>query len=168
LAFIFGSPVNLDDTEETYRRTIAYAMQIYKIKGTLPSYEMLLNFIGVEVSIIEDIPEGKVLYDSGYIYDRDTIPVLYDTGCAPCSGYSLAINNANTPLNAVLDPAIMAIIQRIICFLQPINAKFDGFIKRINITDTLAITITEDTSLDSLEFIPGSFDDSFDTPNSFK
>lgn len=170
LAFILGLPITIDDTEATYRKVLKYAIQLYKIKGTAQSYGMLFNLIGLEVSVIEDTPGISVIYDASpvFIYDDPTGVRLYDTGCANCSGYSIAYSSIAQPLNPdSVTPDLLVIAQKIICFLQPINAKLDGFIKTLKIVEPFVIGITEETTLDQFVEIPGDFSDDFDTDEEF-
>lgn len=170
LSFILGIPITIDNTEATYRKVLQYAIQLYKVKTTSVSYEMLFNFIGLEVTVLEDEPIGPVTYDATpvYIYDDPTGIRQYDTGCNPCSGYSLAYNSSANPLNTgSVDPATLLIAQKIICFLQPINATFNGFIKRINIQEVFPINITESSTVQAFIQNPGEFSEDFDITNDF-
>lgn len=170
LSFILGEPISVDNTEATFRKLLKYAVRLYKVKGTIVSYQMLFNLIGLEIAIIEDVPGKPLTYDDDpiVIYDDPTGIKLYDTGCDNCSGYSIAYNASNEPLNiAAVDSAILAIATSIIPFIQPINAKLDGFIKRLNISEVMPINITEESSLDN--FLPptGEFGINFDNINEF-
>lgn len=170
LSFILGLPITIDNTEAVYRKVLKYAVQLYKVKGTSVSYDMLFNFIGLEIAILEDEPVGPVTYDANplFIYDDPQGIRQYDTGCNPCSGYTIAYNLAVSPLNTgSLDPSILVIAQKIICFLQPINATLNGFIKRINITEVFPITIDESSTVDAFIQIPGQFSEDFDITNEF-
>lgn len=170
LSFILGLPITVDNTEATYRRMLKYAVRLYKVKGTIISYQMLFNLLGMEVTIIEDVPGKPLTYDMlpPVIYDDPTGVKLYDTGCDNCSGYYIAYNASHDPLNVTaIGAPILAIAQSIIPFIQPINAKLNGFIRRLNITETMPIALAETSSLDS--FLPptGTFSDDFDTTEEF-
>lgn len=167
LSFMLGSPISLDNSEAVIRKVLQYAVTVYKWKGTIRSYEMLFNFIGIEIAILEDTPGKQVTYDADpvFLYDDGN---KYDTGCADCSGYTIAYNLASDPGNTgAVTPALLAIAQQIICFLQPINATFNGFIARVNITETMPITIDETSSVEAFLPVPGEFADDFDTINDF-
>lgn len=170
LSFILGLPISLDNTEATYRKVLKYAIRLYKIKGTAGSYKMLFNFIGLDITILEDIPPPPVIYDANpiFIYDDPTGVKKYDTGCAACSGYSIAYNSFVDPTNVASVPgALLALAQNIICFLQPINATFDGFVKRLNITEPFPIDIEESSTITAFLQEPGEFSEDFDITNEF-
>lgn len=170
LSFILGLPLSIDNTEETYRKILQYAIRLYKVKGTQTSYQMLFNLIGLDIVILEDIPGKALIYDANPIFTYDGPDAVnhYDTGCAPCSGYSIAYNSFSNPLDiSYVSPALLAIAQTIICFLQPINATFNGFVKRLNISENFPVNITESSSVESFELVPGEFSDDFDTTNDF-
>lgn len=170
LSFLLGIPITIDDTEATYRKVLKYAIQLYKVKGTEPSYQMLFNFIGLDISVIEDTPQTPVTYDADpmYIYDEPTGVRQYDTSCASCSGYTIAYNANLDPLNPnSVSPALLTIAQKIICYLQPINATFKGFAKRLNIYEPFIIDIEETTSLSAFEQTPGEFSDDFSNTDDF-
>lgn len=170
LAFILGLPISIDNTEATYRKVLQYAIQLYKVKGALPSYQMLFNLLGMEITILEDTPQTPVIYDANpvFIYDDSTGIRTYDTDCAACSGYFIAYNSSSDPLNInSLPPAILVIAQKIICFLQPINATFNGFIKRLNITEPFPITLNESSTVEAFLQEPGEFSDDFANQTDF-
>lgn len=170
LSFILGIPIGIDNTEATYRKVLKYAVQLYKVKGTVMSYKMLFNLINLDIQLIEDEPQGKVTYDADplYIYDDPLGPQLYDTGCANCSGYTIAYNAFSNPLNTnTVNPSLLLIAQSIIPFLQPINATFNGFTKRIHIEEPFPITIEESSDLDAFIQVPGEFADDFETDTEF-
>lgn len=167
LSFMLGSPISLDNSELVIRKVLKYAIQTYKIKGTIASYKMLFNLLGLEIAIIEDTPGIPVTYDANpiFYYDEGN---LYDTGCANCSGYTIAYNRASAPGNATpIDPNILNIAQQIICFLQPINAQFNGFVQRLNLFDELDIDIEESSSV--TQFLPptGEFSDDYSNTTDF-
>lgn len=170
LSFILGLPITIDNTESTYRKVLQYAIQLYKIKGTGSSFEMLFNLLALEIRILEDEPQGPVTYDANpaFIYDDPQGIRQYDTGCAACSGYSIAYNLAYNSLNTgIIDPSVLVIAQKIICFLQPINATFNGFIKRLNITEPFHMGITESSTVDAFLEEPGEFSEDFNIDTEF-
>lgn len=166
LSFTLGLPPNLDNTAYVYRKVIKYAVDLYKIKGTKKSFVLLFNIAGLDLQIIEDAAQPNVTYDANppYIYDNPVFPIQYDRLCADCGGYVLAYNGLN---GIPSDPNILNIIQNIICYLQPINAKLSGLIRRIFIAEVLPITIGESTNLGPFIQPPGPFSDDFETNNSF-
>lgn len=171
LSFLIGSPISIDNTEETYRRVIRYAVQVYKVKGTLLSYQMLFNFMALDVTILEDTPGLPVTYDAEplFIYDDPDGIKQYDTDCAACSGYSVLYNEFNhdplfEPITISADQKTIA--QKIICFLQPINATFNGYTRRLILFDEFPIDITDESEFTGAD-TSGEFSDDFDIDNEF-
>lgn len=109
----------------TYRKILAYAIAIYKCKGTILSYKILFNILGYQVTVIEQVPKRKTLYDSGFIYD-EIIPEQYDTECQRCSYYFLILWPNDNPPTFEITPEITALVKQVTNFLEPINAKFGG------------------------------------------
>lgn len=166
LSFVLGLPPNIDNTAATYRKVLDFAVAVYKIKGTKRSYEVLFNLMGLSIQIIEDPAPSKVLYDLDVpaIYDNPSGPYQYDKTCSYCGTYTIAYNNGN---NSSVSQAVLDLAQSIICFLQPINAKLNGFVKRLAIRESFVLNIQEDTNLDQFVIPPGTFSDDFDNLNTF-
>lgn len=157
LSFILGLPPSVDNNFTVYRRVLAYAVQIYKIKGTAKSYELLFGLLGLNIKIQEESGALAVEYDSGFIYD-DT--KTYDEDCATCSFYSILYYDPNNPLSPV-DPEILEKFNTVICFLEPINAKLRGYVRTLYLEDTFDLTI-EDETIGFNVSTGGAFDDGFD------
>jgi hypothetical protein len=88
-----------------------------------------------------------VKYDQFIRYDTGAI---YDQGCEYCSYYSIiysSINDTTTPvvINNI-SPDLVAKFDNIICFIQPINAKLRGYIRKITFSETLTVNIQEEIS----------------------
>lgn len=173
LSFILGLPVNLDNTEATYRRVLAYAVAIYRIKGTAKSYKAIFNLLGLSIQIIEDDPKGNDTYDADanfQTYDASTLPVepapdeiFYDSQNF-CSTYTIAYNNAgNTPV----DPALLELAKAAICSIQPINARLGQIIPRLAITEGYGLAALETTNLPEVDIPEGAYSDAFDNDNSY-
>jgi|SRR5882757_3694684 len=162
LSFILGLPPNLNNTEATYRRVLAYAVAIYRVKGTAKSYKAIFNLLGLHIQLVEDDPIKVPLYDDSHIYDA---PIIVDYDLASyCSTYSIYYNN---PGNTPVDPAILALAQNAICFLQPINAKLLGLLPRLEINEVFPLNVVETTSLPAYVPPSGAFSDAFDNTNAF-
>lgn len=144
LAYILGTPISIDGNPATYRRILAYAVELWQKKGTLGSYQLLFNLIGLDITIIEGPIRSSVKYDGTTQYDQGA---TYDQDCDYCSDYWISYNsNLNTTapfLYNAVDPALLVKAEAIVCQLQPINAKFKGFIKRVHIQETVTISISE-------------------------
>lgn len=127
LAYIMGSPPSPDGDPVLYRRILAYAMSIYKVKGSSTSYKLFLNLMGITVTnIIESVPLKKITYDmDNIIYDKPTIAEIYDSECDQCSSYQIEYSD---PTNAItVDIKNKAL--KLISFIEPINAIFNGWVK---------------------------------------
>lgn len=157
LSFILGLPPSVDNNFTVYRRVLAYAVRIYKIKGTAKSYELLFNLLGLNIKIQEEIPQTEVAYDSGFFYDDDK---TYDFDCATCSYYTILYYDPNNPLSEV-DPEILEKFNLVICFLEPINSKLRGYVRTLYIEDTFDLGIDDET-IGFNESVDGAFDDGFD------
>lgn len=121
---ILGYPPSLDGTSETYRKLLAYVVAIYKIKGTLQSFQILFNLLGLSVIIVEDTPGNGIHYDQTNVKYDNTPMQQYDTSCDNCSGYSLTysiIDVQRYPLG-IIPQNVLDGLETIICFLNPINA----------------------------------------------
>jgi hypothetical protein len=157
LSFILGLPPSVDNNFIVYRRVLAFAVGIYKIKGTAKSYELLFDLLGLKIKIQQDTPDNAVTYDSGFFYDDQR---TYDFDCATCSEYTILYYDPNNPLDPV-DPAILQKFSDVICFLEPINAKLKGYVRTLYLEDIFDLTI-EDTAIGFNQSTGGSFSDGFD------
>lgn len=138
IATILGSPPSVSTDPDDYRKVLAYALAIYKVKGTKRAYQILLGILGLNITVVELVPKRKITYDMpGIKYDAGHV---YDSVCENCSGYYIGYS---LPDNAEVDPALLTQASNVICFLQPINAKFLGFVKTALFTDTYNETITD-------------------------
>lgn len=153
LAYVLGDPPDIftgsdmiDYVDPRYAKLLGYIIHIYKIKGTVNSYKYLFGFLGLGVNIIE-LQNDDFLYDV-MIYDEDTN--VYDEECIECTQYDLIYYNledddwapGNTHFNPV-DPTILAQIDKIICLVEPINAKLRNKLRGFRIRDTWTPTVTQ-------------------------
>lgn len=120
---ILGNPPSIDGTHGTYRKILLYAIAIYKVKGTPQAYDIFSNLLGITTHIVEAIPLKKITYDddSEPTYDMEPTAQEYDSECEYCSDYQIAYEG-------VVAQETLDSFTKVICFLQPINAKFTGFI----------------------------------------
>ena len=162
LSFILGLPPSIDKNISTYRKILSYAIQIYKLKGTKKSYQLLFNLIGISIEIVEEIPRKAARYDDNILYDETT---NYDDECDACSYYSILYYDPAHPLDPVPQD-ILDLFSSIICFLQPINAKLRGYIRSLYIEDSFIFNVGEDfLGINMAE--DGAFGDGFDNEFSF-
>lgn len=165
LAFTLGNPISIDNDIATYRRILQYAVALYKIKGTEKSYQLLFNLIGVDVQILEEMPQGALRYDSGHFYDENPLQ-HYDQSCENCSYYTIAygsVYDTTTPILINTIPQdLVDKFANIICFLQPINAKLRGYQKKITFAEEFDLDMEDDiTGFNRVATTP--FDEGFDT-----
>ena len=141
---ILGYPPSIDGLSTTYRKILANIMAIYKVKGTIRSYEMLFNLLGLEVSILEEVPKKAVTYDlPGRFYDKGE---QYDSHCEYCSGYWILYNSKDDTCNVhnAVEAPLLDTVKNIICFLNPINATFLGMIEKYKVCDDLILNIEDE------------------------
>jgi len=121
-----GEPVIIleDGTilSEKYRRKVLkFVHTIYNIKGTEASYRLLLSMLGFETVDIEEFVEISG-FDSDVTFDDEVRTFDLGNNCG-CRGYSVIATGSMT-----LTGEIIQGINRIIKFLEPINARLRDFI----------------------------------------
>jgi phage tail-like protein len=58
LAYSLGTPIGIDNSPDTYRKILAHAVEIYKVKGTKDIIPIIIYYlIGVDINIIEELPK---------------------------------------------------------------------------------------------------------------
>lgn len=147
LATLLGNPATPDTTPAIYRKVLAYAIQIYKVKGTAESFQLMGNLLGLSLTIVEATPRRRITYDnkpSMVSYDQGHI---YDSTDDYCSAYWLGYSSTDDTTSPFTQNAISQVtldkIQRVLCFLQPINAIFAGFIPAARFRDVADITLND-------------------------
>lgn len=95
IAYSLGSPLDIFNDASKFALLLQYIISIYKIKGTICSYEIYFKILGLNVHVIEHFDNTEIYYDSGVLYDTDLI--LYDSYCELCSEYSLFFKSINQP-----------------------------------------------------------------------
>lgn len=149
LSYYLGSPPSVTNDIDTYRKVLSYATQLYRIKGTIKSFQLLFNLYGLDITIKEATPLKAANYDTGIIYDSDPVN-LYDQQCEYCTCYWITYKEVGQPDNntAATDLSVPAemieLINKIICFIQPINAKLCGVYRKLTFADELELNF-EDT-----------------------
>lgn len=170
LSFILGLPpingtLSDGDFQFWYRKILQYAVEIYKHKGTKKGYEIFFNILGYDVTLIEDDLTPPVTYDTDteeFVgYDRQELgPIQYDLTCQLCSGYTLALTDRDTG-EPVTDADTLASFEPIICFLQPINATFNGYASRYSVSEKLKALVFEETEGGGSPAATGAFSNGF-------
>ncbi len=124
-----ATPTTLTDAQKIL--VLKYLTRIYQLKGTAISFELYFSLFGYQVKIMEDTPLKPITYDSltpDGIFIRYDDSFTYDQDCEQCTYYDIWINT--TP-----NPTLIDRFTPVICFLQPINAKFRSFKETIFLQD---------------------------------
>jgi phage tail-like protein len=146
-----GNPPDIFLNETQYRNILRYAVDVYKIKGTAASYQLLFSLLGYNTNIIEYTAD-EYIYDNGWFYDEDP---FYDSSCPLCSEYSLLFTNASNPLSPI-SLTILALLESIIYWVEPINARLRNLINNIQVIDQPTLCIKEGIVIKKLEY--GKYD----------
>lgn len=137
IAYTLGNPVDINGDKATYRKILQYAVAIYKIKGTIPSYELLFNLLGLDVDIIEYPNPPTIRFDQGFLYD---VGNKYDQLCIKCGEYSVAYHDRNDNCNTFtvnpVNSTIVGILPKIVSFLEPLDAKLRDIARLIKFCET--------------------------------
>ncbi len=137
IAYTLGRPPDFFDDENTYRRLLLVIATIYKWKGTAKSYAALFGLFGLDIEITE-IFEDEVTYDAGFLYDTGK---EYDKACVQCSEYTIGYralgDDCTIPEFTPIDFDVTIIFEKLICFLEPINAKLAGYHYVMDICEVL-------------------------------
>lgn len=147
IAYALGNPPDVVNNETLYRRLLQEIVTVFKIKGTIPSYQILFNLLGYSITITE-YPCDKVLYDDG-VHTYDDGISFYDKYCCTCSEYSIAFSNY---LNDCSDPTtfsplsqtILDNLYKIIFYIEPINAKLRDLTYLLKICEELNFCMPEE------------------------
>ena len=148
LAYTMGRPPHQGLTEEQFKYLLSISMTIYKWKGTTNSYKALFLLLGYYIEIFTD-PTEDVLYDNGEIYDSG---ILYDTYCETCVPYFIMVAPVTddpevpefTPISAEDWANLLELVEGLKCWLEPINADFQGLVRTLFIKEEVEPQITED------------------------
>lgn len=140
IAYTLGNPPDVMNTEALYRKLLSYIMSIYKIKGTIPSYQYFFNLLGFSVFITE-YNCISVLYDNNQTYDSDPA-IFYDKYCCTCSDYSIAFSGAQdsclTNTYFPVSQTTLSNLIKVVFFLEPINAHLRSLDYLIKFCDEVA------------------------------
>jgi phage tail-like protein len=170
ISYYLGEPPSANGDIDIYRKILAYAVRIYKIKGTKESYRLLFSLYGLDVDIVEAIPRREATYDMAEVkYDDGW---TYDLTCENCTCYyivyrPLTEENNTQEIDLTVPLEIITLINKIVCFIQPINAILCGVYRKITYADELVLDMVDnsDLLLDRVTFVnlnaplPGTPDD---------
>lgn len=137
IAYTLGNPLDVNGNRETYRKILRYAVNIYKIKGTIPSYKLLFNLLGLDVDIIEYDNPVNVRFDREFNFD---IGLKFDQVCKKCGEYTVAYHNWNDECSTFtvgpVDPTLVTLLPKLVSFLEPIDAKLRNIARLIKFCET--------------------------------
>lgn len=134
-----GNPVIISNAVARRRKIIQFAHQIYNIKSTALSYEVLLRMLGFATVVVNTYPSTSG-FDSDLTFDD--INRTFDRASKACTDYDIELTGVISITQDVYDA-----VYRIIEFLEPI----DGDLKQVTYNGT-AIIVSSDI-----------FDDTFDS-----
>jgi phage tail-like protein len=147
LAYTLGDPVDVDGTKATYRKILRYAVAIYKIKGTIPSYKLLFNLLGLDVDIIEYEPPVNIKFDREFKYD---IPgIKYDQFCNVCGEYSVAYHDRGDDCSTFtvnpVSSTLVGLLPKLVAFLQPLDAKLRDIARLVKLCEEWTFSLSNET-----------------------
>ena len=131
---------SLVDDMSIRRKIIQNIMAIYKVKGTLRSYEILFKLLGFNSVTIEEI-EFQQGFDSPVTFDAVT-RVFDDSPCQTCSQYDLILTGAMPLTTKLLD-----LINRAVLLVEPINAKRRKIIYNLAEVENFSIFVASNGDL---------------------
>lgn len=164
LAYTLGQPPNFFTSVPLYRRFLSFVLSLYKIKGTLASYETMFGYLGYKIHIALGRDECTFYDDPEILYDNDE---HYDTCCLPCVDYTIVVSNKNAKclpssdvnsirwnLGSFQTPAEL---EKILCFIEPIDLHLVGVVPGIFCCETVKVQIVETLLVQFLA--PKEYDD---------
>jgi len=163
LAYSLGNPPDMfQNNPAQYAKLLEHIVSLYKIKGTIESYQLFFFLMGFTVTIIEFPEDVSAQFDIGHIEDDIRI---FDSGCPGCSDYSLTINQllggatggCQAPLFATLNQTIVDLILEVVKFIEPINARLVGLISGGLVCEEVSFCYEEDVNLFIID--PNALDD---------
>lgn len=139
-----GGLPTLNNDPIVFRKLLLLATQIFKIKGTEKSYQLIFNLLGYDVKIWDIEPNKKAFYDDKVSrYDDAT----YDGDYQWYSDFYVLI----TPIG--LEPEdfntftitddLINYAQQIVNLLTPYDCQYKGLIAKAKLNDTTSLTITQ-------------------------
>lgn len=146
-----GNPPDIFFDDSKYRKLLAYAFTLYKIKGTLESYYLMLELLGFNVTITEH-PQSIGYWDE-LVYDEGS----YDSGCLSCTEYSLGLayasDDCTVPTINPIPQTIIDIIEQIVVFLEPIHARLRALYQMGSICEYMNTCFTEVVAIEVISTI---------------
>lgn len=126
------------------RKIIKNIISIYKVKGTLRSYEIVFKILGFTSVTIEDL-EFVQSFDSPVTFD-DVNRRFDASNCQTCSYYNLHLTG-----DFLISSELAAIIIRAVEMVEPINAKlYKVTFNDINIDFSIFVAANGDLIYDNI------------------
>lgn len=164
LAYTLGQPPNFFNSIPLYRKILSFILSIYKIKGTLKSYQIFFGYLGYQIYLALGRDECTLYDDPEILYDNDE---SYDTCCLPCVDYSIVISNKDAECLPSTDPdsirwnlgdfVVTDEMTKILCFIEPIDINLVGFVPGIFCCETVKVSVVETVTVQFLH--PRDYDD---------
>jgi len=165
LAYSLGNPPDLLGDPNTYAKLLNGIVSVYKIKGTIPAYELFFALLGFNVTVTEIPPAENVTFDSGSIFDSG---LTFEMGCATCIEYNLTFSgyydDPDESYLTALSNETINLLSQVAIFNEPLNAKLKELTNALIINEGLNICIGEYTTVKRIE--PNSLDDGLIFDNS--
>lgn len=167
-----GNPPNIFPGDPDYirfRKFLWYIVSIYKIKGTLKSYQVLFEALGFSVELLE-VPFTPSLWDySSYPDEYNGLNPLqiallgleadvinwdefnWDEVCQQCVYYYILVSNlTDDPENqtyAQITAEELENLLEIVALVEPIDAVLLGLMQSINIEELVGIDVDEEINI---------------------
>lgn len=179
-----GNPPDIfpyDINNENFRKFLTYVVSIYKIKGTLRSYQVLFGLLGYRVEWVEEpfIPanwDESTLEDSYNGLNPLQLELLginakyqnwdefnWDMVCQKCVYYTLLISNLTDSTTefdfTTISPEVLTNLMQIVELVEPIDARLLALMQAINIDEEVNIDLDEEINITCFLF------DSWDSIN---
>lgn len=129
----------LVDDLVTRRKILKNIVSIYKVKGTLRSYQILFRLLGFDTVEIKELSflQG---FDSSLTFDDDSRR-FDDSNCQPCTYYNLHLTG-----NFPNIENLYGLIIKAVALIEPINAKLRNVIYNQNVI-TFSIFVEQNGDL---------------------
>ena len=171
-ANVLGNPPNIFPEDPDYvrfRKFLWFIVSIYKIKGTLKSYQVLFEALGFSIELSEQ-PFTPSLWDYASYQDEynglnplqiealgaeaDVIKwdeFNWDEVCQQCVYYYILVSNlTDNPEEQTytqITPEQLSNLMEIVTLVEPIDAVLLGLMQSINIEEEVNIDLDEDINI---------------------
>ena len=161
---IYKDPATVDYEIKLYRNLLSMTTSLNKIRGTAKALVIWGNLLGLNLKVYES-PKIRTRYDEVNWDDLQTDIVgsgliQYDSDCSLCGSYIVVVGNIECDPNnpgGVIQEEILEILNRIICYNEPMDSKLKGLVSQSLLCDsiskcsdeTIDVTIDENTRYDS-------------------